>query len=408
MSRRSHLVFLVLLAGAAGCGDRPEQGPTAPSGQRQTTATAVDQPAERTARERLARRLALALADPGFRSSVKDALDRSPIREHKLHFQRFLSGPGHPLGALAKASAEADSAVEADARSTTPLELYLPVAAQREAWRGGEDLLVATAREDHEAPVAFDVRGRRRLLSPDVPPDVPVLAVVPVETDFDGAPRVGLMVADDGGGATGGGGGGTASSTPPPGLYMTSAHFVQDFEGWLKGSPEFEVHVLGQAGGTDSLTTYQCAGEHASGYYSFDQNNLDWTGNVLLFTQTQLANYKSAHPSSNLRIFVVEDDDTACQIKTDVNRFGSLIKAVEGAYPQLTGGKDTVTSVKLWKRANALQKILRALASLITTNDDLVGNAVESAVVGEYHAGANWVVKGESNATNGWLNLVMR
>ena len=39
---------------------------------------------------------------------------------------------------------------------------------------------------------------------------------------------------------------------------------------------------------SDSLTSYQCAGEHAGGLYAFDQNNLDWTGNVLLFTQSQL------------------------------------------------------------------------------------------------------------------------
>lgn len=412
MSHRSHLAVLALLAGAAGCSDRADQGPTAPSGHRQPTAAAAEQSAasvERAARERLARRLALALADPGFRSYVKSALDRSSVREHKLHFQRFLHGSGDALASLAKAGGEAESAVDADARAATALELYLPVPAHREAWQGGENILVATAREDHEAPVAFDMRGRRQLLSQDVPPDSPVLAVVPVETDFDGTSSLGFMVADDGGGATGDGGGGTGTATPPPGLYMTRSHFVQDFEGWLKGSPEFEVHVLGQSGATDSLTSYQCAGEHASGYYTFDQNTLDWTGSVLLFTQTQLANYKTAHPSSNLRVFVVEDDDTACQIKTDVNRFGNLIRAVESAYPQLTGGKDTATSVqKYWKRANALQKILRALASLITTNDELVGNAVESAVVGEYYPGANWVVKGESNVTNGWLNLVMR
>jgi hypothetical protein len=410
MSRRSHLAFLALLAGATGCSDRADQSPTAPSGRGQTSA-ATGQPAglERAARERLARRLALALADPGFRSHVRDALDRSPIREHKLHFQRFLHGPGHALTALAKAGGDAESAVDADARAAVALELYLPVAAHREAWRGGEDILVATAREDREAPVAFDVRGRRRLLSPDMPPDSPVVAVVPVETDFDASSNVGFLLPDDGGGTSGGGGAGTGSSTPPPGLYMTRSHVVQDFEGWLKGSPEFEVHVLGQAGATDSLTSYQCAGEHASGYYRFDQNSLDWTGSVLLFTQTQLASYKAAHPNSNMRVFVVEDDDTACQIKTDVSRFGSLIKAVEGAYPQLTGGKDTATSVqKFWKRANALQKILRAIASLITTNDDLVGNAVESTVAGEYYPGANWVVKGEGNVTNGWLNLVMR
>ena len=131
-------------------------------------------------------------------AALRDALDRSPIREHKLHFQRFLRGPGHALSALAKAGGEAESAVDADARAAVALEVYLPVAAHREAWRGGADILVATAREDREAPVAFDVRGRRRLLSPDAPPDSPVLAVVPVETDFDAA-TVGFLLPDDGG-----------------------------------------------------------------------------------------------------------------------------------------------------------------------------------------------------------------
>ncbi|MGH7526589.1 MAG: hypothetical protein ACREMX_07775, partial [Gemmatimonadales bacterium] len=191
-------------------------------------------------------------------------------------------------------------------------------------------------------------------------------------------------------------------------LYLTYAHFVQDFEGWLKGNPEFEIHVLGQAGNTDSLTSYACAGERAAGYYRFDQNSLDWSGNVLLFSQTQLNSYKTQHPNQNLRVFVVEDDDTSCRIKTDANRFGNLIKAVEAAYPLLTGGRDSVSGIqKHWKRANALQKIIKALASLINTNDELVGNAVESSVAGAY-PNANWVVKGDNNATNGWLNLVMR
>src|SRR5438132_3275293 len=58
----------------------------------------------------------------------------------------------------------------------------------------------------------------------------------------------------------------------PSGLYMTQAHFVDDFEGWLKGAPEFEVHVLGQKGQSDSLTDYQCAGEKQPAPYYFDQN----------------------------------------------------------------------------------------------------------------------------------------
>jgi hypothetical protein len=56
---------------------------------------------------------------------------------------------------------------------------------------------------------------------------------------------------------------------------MTGAHFVQTFEGWLRGAPEFEIHILGQSGDTDSLRTYQCAGEKVSGPYRYDQNELD-------------------------------------------------------------------------------------------------------------------------------------
>ena len=110
-----------------------------------------------------------------------------------------------------------------------------------------------------------------------------------------------------------------------------------------------------------------------------------------------------------MRVFVVEDDDTSCQIKTDNSRFSSLIKAVETAYPTLTGGKDEGTTLqRYWKKATVLQKLIRAIASVLNSNDELVGNAVESTVVGVSYPGANWVVKGDNNKTNGWINLIMR
>jgi hypothetical protein len=267
--------------------------------------------------------------------------------------------------------------------------------------------LVASAREDREAPLAYDVSGRRQVLSPDAPPVTPVLAMVPVETDFsrlagDAAPMECTTC--------GGGGGGGTTSAPPAGLYMTYAHFVQDFEGWFKGDPEFEVHILGQSGATDSLKDYQCAGGAAGGYYHFDQNNLDWTGSALLFTQAQLNNYRMAHPDQNVRIVALEDDDTGCVIKFDGNRFKNLVATLQAQYPNLTGAKDTSSStlVKYVKRANALQKILSAAYSFITTKDDLIGNAIEDVVVGQSYPGANWIVKGENSVTNGWLKLEMR
>lgn len=406
MPNRISLTAIALAAAVAAC-DRP--APTAVNEETAPaplSAAAAQRATERTAMDRLARRVALALADSDFRAYIKEELDRSPFVEHKVQFQRFLTrSDRRALRRVARLSAESESAVQADAAAAIPLEMYFPVPGHRAAWTGGLDILVASAREDREAPIAYDVKGRRQVLSPDTPPSTPVLAIVPVETDFGPEGPVSFAV--------------TPPPPPPPppvppplpptGLFMTYSHFVQDFEGWFKGNSEYEIHILGQAGTSDSLTDYQCAGEPAGGYYRFDQNSLTWSGQVLLFSQTQLNSYKAAHPNQNFRIIALEDDDTGCKIKFDSNRFKNLQTVLQAAYPDLTGSKDTTGSYGKWvKRANALQKILRAAYSFITTQDDLIGNAVEDVVVGRFYPGANWIVKGENNVTNGWIKLEMR
>jgi hypothetical protein len=404
MRTRIWLGLLALAATSAAC-DRP--APTAGNEEATIAPITTRSTEERDAMDRLARRLAQALADPAFRAYVKDQLDRSPVVEHKLQLQRFLYGSGRQaLKAVARLNATTEAAVEVEANRAIPLEFYFPVPAHRAAWSGGPDLLVASAREDRDAPVAYDVSGRRQVLSADVPPATPVLAIVPVETNF-GPEGLTTNQVDP-----------IPPPPPPPvppplpphGLYMTYSHFVQDFEGWFKGSPEFEIHILGQSGATDSLRDYQCAGEPAGGYYRFDQNGLDWSGSVLLFSQSQLSSYKTAHPNQNFRVIALEDDDTGCIIKFDANRFKNLVGTLQTQYPNLTGAKDTTSStlIRFVKRANALQKILSAVYSFITTQDDLIGNAIEDVVAGQFHAGANWIVKGDNNATNGWIKLQMR
>jgi hypothetical protein len=404
MSSRIRFGVLAAAAIVAAC----ERTPTAPHEAASTPDASpfTNHAPEREAMDRLARRVARAMADPAFRSYVKEQLDRSPFGEHKVQFQGFLKASnGRALTEMARLNAASEKEVEDDVAHATPLEMYFPVPAHRAGWSGGPDLLVASAWEDHEAPVAYDVRGRRQLLSPDAPPRTPVLAMEPVETDFAHPLGGGSQTTCTT--ACGGGGGGTIP--PPAGLYMTYSHFVQDFEGWLKGDPEFEIHILGQSGASDSLKDYQCAGGAAGGYYHFDQNNLNWTGSVLLFNQAQLNSYKTAHPNQNFRVVALEDDDTGCVIKFDANRFKNLISTVQAQYPNLTGSKDTATAiVKYVKRANALQKILAAAYSFITTQDDLIGNAIEDVVVGVSYPGANWILKGESNVTNGWIKLEMR
>jgi len=409
-SRLAAPTALALLVGGLACSDRtpgtgPAPGPAAgpPAGSPATTTAAAAPP------EQLARGLALALADPAFRARVRAELDRSPYREHKLPFQRFLAADGGlALAALARGTGRTTTELAREADRTIPLEMYLPVPAHRRAWTGGPDVLVATAIADHDVPVAFDVHGSRRLLDPEHPPATPVVAVVPVETDFSPKPSALIACLEYCGGGGGGGGGvSPPPPPPPPGLYMTKAHFVEDFEGWLKGSPEFEVHILGQKGQSDSL--YQCAGEKQPGTYYFDQNDLDWSGSVMLFSQSQLDAYNAAHPGQNVRVFVVEDDDTACEIKANRDNLGNLFKAVDAAYKAATAGNQkTSTLVKVFTQANAFQKLLSAIASFFNTNDELVGNAVEDAVVGTTYPGYNWIVKGENTVTNGWIRLEMK
>jgi hypothetical protein len=396
MFRRSITLAAVAAALTLGaCTDRAPLGPTA----------AASPPAERQAPERLARLVARALRSPVFRAYLKAQLDASPYTEHKVQLETFLgANGGRARRYVALENGETEAGIAEEARAAIPLELYLPVPAHRSVWTGDENVLVATALTDGEAPVAFAPTGSRRVLDATTPPATPVIAVVPVETDFTAPPPLQRAMTcpecDDGGGV--------APSTPPPGLYMTKAHFEQDFEGWLKGAPEFEVHILGQKGQTDSLLSYQCAGERQGGPYFFNQDNLDWTGSVLLFSKMQLDQYNATHPGQNVRVFVVEDDDTACTIKTDPDRFQKVVSQVDSAYQRFTTGNDSSTVfVKAFKYGKAAYSVWQALASLFKSNDELVGNAVEDDIVGQFYEGYNWFVKGENTITNGWINLVM-
>jgi hypothetical protein len=407
MSRRSiTLAAIAALTLGAACSDRTPVSPppaTAPPAL-PVSASASTQPVKP---ERLAQLFARGLRNPVFRAYLKAQLDASPYAEHKVQLQTFLgANGGRAQRYLALESGETEAGIAREAAGAIALEVYLPVAEHRAAWTGDDNVLVATAIADRDAPVAFRPEGGRRVLDADTPPATPVIAVVPVETDFTA--RLGRAICQEDCGS--GGSDPQPPTLPPPGLYMTKTHFVQDFEGWLKGNPEFEVHILGQKGQTDSLQSYQCAGEHSGTPYFFNQDGLDWSGNVLLFGQTQIDQYNAAHPGQNMRVLVVEDDDTSCEIKIDKDAFKLLATAVDGANEAQTAGNDTTssTATRFWKYAVGLYKFLKAVTSLLRTNDELVGNAVQDVIVGEYHPGFNWIVKGNENVTNGWINLGMK
>lgn len=433
MFARQRLAALALLAAAVGCADHdpssPLGGAAALAGPEAST-PASDASPEALRLERQARRLARALDDPAFRQYLQAQLAESPVVEHKLQFQRFLARDGHrALSAMARADGEAEASILADADEGIGAEVYFPVPGHAAAWSGGPDLLVATALGDHDAPVAFDTRGRRVLLDPKAPPSTPVLALVPQETDFDRPPAPREVICDidscpdGGGGGSGGGTGGTGgsggigSAPPAQSLYLTKAQFVDTFEGWLKGNPEFELHVLGPVSSADSATmvSFQCVGEHAPTGYQWDMNGTNWSSSTgaKVFTQAQMDAMNLAFPGKSYLVLALEDDDTACEIKTGEDRFGAALEALKLAYQGYIGVKDVKVLtpggiVRIIVAAKSGANLITAIANLIKSNDDLIGIAMADSVLGRTSPVGHWAVMEGKTKVNGWLNLEMK
>jgi hypothetical protein len=197
-----------------------------------------------------------------------------------------------------------------------------------------------------------------------------------------------------------------------PGLYLTRAEFVSEFESWLKGSPEFEIHIMGPSapGETKVIASYQCIGEHAGAPYAWDMNSKTWTGTQLLFTNTQMDAFAATYGTQPFSIMAYEDDDGACQIKTNSDRASRLFTAVAPAvndFLSAYGKKDDLlaNAPRILKAAKSGYSLLTALYSFLTTADDIIGVAVEDAATGRYRAGTNWTVLGDNVVTNGWLKL---
>ena len=429
MSRSIRIAAVALLALAAACADQePPTAADAPAGPADAAVDRGGGQAEAVRAERVAKRLALALRDPVYRAELKMELDRSPVVEHKLHFQRHVAGAnGHGAERIARATGSRADDVTAEALSAAPLELYLPVPEHRAAWTGDANVLVATAMADGDTPVAFDPNGRRVLLDPARPPATPVLALVPVETDFDavGAGRGNAECQDcggdgggTGGGGTGGGGtgGGGSGAVVAGNLVMTYASFVEDFEGWLKGAPEFEIHILGPNSANDTTTarSFQCIGEQAPYGYRWNMDShQSWTGAVQLFTSAQLRNFDLAYPGRGFLIMALEDDDGPCVIKADRDLASAVLRATRQMYDDYNGAKDKPVLTpggigRILKAGRTGASLVSALASLIKTNDEIIGIAIADSVAGRAHSKGNWVVQNKDLQVNGWLRLEIK
>jgi hypothetical protein len=342
--------------------------------------------------ERTARRLAIALGNPELRHRVRTSLARSRHRENKLELQRLLGENGREiLTKVAQETGESESQIEEDLVEAGSLEIYLPVAAHRAGWTGGEELLVATSLRDGDVPIAFDVRGRRHRLDPHSPPPVPVISLVPSETDFRSSAELATCTPET---CPSGGGGGTVPQAPR-GIYLTSANIIDLHEDWLRGSPEVEAMFMGPLTDTTKMNLIACSNESSTGSRYYDQDRNSWTGNVLIADTLQLERVRAAYPPGtpwNLVRFTValwEDDTGRCQIATSVNSWANKLKAaaltVLGGMVVLSTDWTQPIDDEAWPFIVQLPLGLLGLIGTIGGNDDFIGNLVNRTVWNPLH-----------------------
>lgn len=385
---------------------------------------------ERQALERLARVVAIALGDQEFRNDVKGKMQKAPFKEHKLELRKFLTKS--VAKSIAGSAGTSPEAILADLALVRPLEFYMPVESQRDSWTGGKNLIVVAGIEEDESITGFDLSGNQVAVSNSIPPAVPTIVLVPVETRFDepldskksinindqGGLSIGTLAVCGGAGvqcapsrvgskkpaaivecgdSCGGGGGGYVT----PGYYMTFSRVVDAKEYWWKGEPEIEVHVHGptSAGNSQYGADLSCSGEHALSERYFDQNNGFWNGSVLIVTKAQ--DEQITQISDGYHIIVWEDDSTPCTLKTNVSTLTNTITSVAAAVG--------VAALKAAKRPGWLLIGGAFLASFwpnndwLLGNDDIIGDLVPST--SNWADGSNYTIM-DGPTINGRVKLV--
>ena len=401
------LVPLIALALLAACTDDPV-APTAPPARRSAQAVDVST-AERSALRELTRAVAMAMENQGVRQQMKNDMRASRVtHEHKLHLGSYVKGQGGGvlLAQMTRATGLSRDTLQKLIAAVRPLELYVPVEAHRERWSGGPELLVASAFDDGDQPVAFDVNGREVTLDIATPPSQPVVALVPVETDFaaplDETKLQGrrLRNVDDQGGESIGtlvieqptdGAVGTSSYVAgvDDGIYMIRNSLRDDGEDWIKGDPELEVHLHGPR--TQANPQYgedlSCSGEQVVDYRKwYNQDAMHFVGTIgggapLLADRYDFNQAQAKFPDGGRYFIMWEDDDTHCVIKTDKDMLKIVLDAAKaagsaGAAVAAKGGGPkgaVVTTVVTF-----LFKVFTN-ADFIRTNDDLIGVMVPKA-----------------------------
>lgn len=359
---------------------------------------------------KLTRAVARALGKKGLRMRILQDLRKAPYLEHKLHLQSYLSGErGGILRAAMRQKSDLGPDEIDDVLNRAPdLEFYMPVVEHRRSWTGGPDVVIASALDDADEPVGFDVRGNSVGLDPDSPPPEPVLVLVPVETDFsEPIDRAAFDNRDDAGGEAigqyrpknpsismdilqpcpgcGGGGddGGTTGARvkwdlEPDGIYLDRTWYQELGESWTKGSPELEVFTFIEDDSDGEGEGARCVGENEFGTRFYEQDDHFWTAQNSTDDVPQLATQQqvSELPGDRGFLFVVyEDDAESCVVKDDKDNVNDALDLVQAGVE--LEGIDRIDGESILTAVQTFITIVEAGGNLIQTNDDLIGFIVE-------------------------------
>ena len=348
----------------------------------------------------LTRSIALALSNSGLRNQLRiDLRDSRHTKEHKLELRSYLKGQngGLLLAQMARVTGATRDSLMVLVNGVRPLEFYMPVAAHRESWSGGQDLLVASQLAEKDIPVGYDLAGQAVQLSLSQPPSTPTLTLVPIETDFASPLDATRYVNTNAKGGTTIGtfalidpcsdptAPGCQSGTNPPGIpdaaYLTALNLADVHEPWTKGVPELEFHVHGPQSKDYPLygEDLSCAGELAPGTQYWDQNANNWSapigaGAPLIMSRYNINNFQARFPGEAVHYLIWEDDNAACKTVTDKDMktilATSIGQAAGAGNLARRGGPLAVVGAVAFSFTVSL---ITNGASLLLGNDDYVG-----------------------------------
>jgi hypothetical protein len=185
-------------------------------------------------------------------------------------------------------------------------------------------------------------------------------------------------------------------------LYLTKIYTPNDYKGPLKGNPEFETHLQATLGDPSKAEDIRCAGEHAPSVYSrYDQNNPVYNGAVLVADSAEMAAFTATYGTEvGMSVISWEDDDTACTIKVEEDRFLKMAEAVAKAYPLIHAAIQMPNAKTITTAFPAVKTAAVAVANWLKSNDELIGTRTRSECTFPDGTKGNWtIVDGNSSGT---------